>query len=234
LRYRQTVLGGAWAIFQPAIAAAAFTFIFRDMVGSTYGVPYRVFAYAGTLIWLLFSSFVGESSVSMLNSTQLVTKVYFPRVLLPLSVVGFTVLDFTLGLVILVGLIFVYGLDLGIAILMVPVVIVGVFMCAAGVSLFLSALTVKCRDFKFVIPFFLQIWFFTTPVIYPRSSLPEVVQNAIMFNPMAGWVELFRFCFFATPLDGHTMAATALLTTCLAIAGLIFFRQVETDFADVI
>lgn len=234
LRYRQTVLGGAWAIFQPAIAAAAFTFIFRDMVGSTEGVPYLVFAYAGTLVWLLFASFVAEASTSMLNSTDLITKVYFPRVLLPVSVVGFTLLDFLLGLLILVVLLLIYGLQIGIGLLAIPAVVVGVILCAAGVSFFLSALTVKYRDFKFVIPFLLQIWFFTTPVIYPLARLPESVQRVIVLNPMAGWVALFRHCCFGTPLDVRAVFTAALISIALAVVGLAFFRQVETRFADVI
>ena len=234
LRYRQTVLGGAWAILQPAVAALVFTLVFKDMVGSTHGVPYLVFAYSGTLAWLLLATSVGEAATSMVANTQLITKVYFPRLLVPVSVFGFTLLDFAFGFVILAVLMLWFGLAPSALVLLLPLVVSGIVLCALGVSVFLSALTVKYRDFKFVVPFLLQIWFFMSPIVYPMTALPPWVQRVLVFNPMTGWLGAFRHCLYGAPVSPREVVIAASLTIALVVGSLAYFRQVEVGFADII
>jgi lipopolysaccharide transport system permease protein len=234
VRYRQAVLGGMWAVLQPLAAALVFTFVFRGMVGETYGVPYIMFAFAGMLVWLLLSSTVGEASTILVDNSHLITKVYFPRLLVPLSALGFTLLDFVLGLVILAAFMLWFGTVPSLAILLMPLVALGVIACAVGVSALLSALTVKYRDFKFVIPYSLQLWLFLSPVIYPVERLPEWSQKLIILNPMAGWITAFRHCILGTPVDVTQVVIAVVMTLAVLLIGLSYFRQTEDTFSDIV
>jgi lipopolysaccharide transport system permease protein len=234
VRYKQAVLGGLWAVLQPAAAAAAFTLIFRNMVGSTGAVPYLVFAYSGVLLWQMVASIVGTGSMSLVDNAPLITKVYFPRLLIPLSVVAYSLVDFAIGSIILAGLMLWFGCGLSLAALSLPVAIAGAALCGLGISVFLAALTIKYRDFRFVVPFILQLWFFLSPVIYPITRLPMFAQNLIGLNPMTGWIELFRFGLFGGIFPIRAVIVSAVLSTAMTIFGIAYFRQVETHFADII
>lgn len=160
VRYKQAVLGGLWAVLQPVAAAVAFTLVFRRMVGSTGDTPYIVFAFSGVLLWQLLASIVGTGSISLVDNAPLITKVFFPRLLVPLSVVAFSLLDFLIGSTILAVLMIWFRPGVEITVLLLPVAVAGATLCALGVSVFHSALTIKYRDFRFVVPFFIQLWFF--------------------------------------------------------------------------
>jgi lipopolysaccharide transport system permease protein len=234
VRYRQAVLGGIWAVLQPLAAALVFTFVFRNMVGETYGVPYILFAYAGMLVWILLASTVAEASTILVDSSHLITKVYFPRLLVPLSALGFTLLDFLLGLVVLTVFMIWFGVVPGLGALLLPLVALGVVGCAVGISALLAALTVKYRDFKFVIPFALQLWLFLSPVIYPVERLPEWVQKVIIINPMSGWIMAFRHCILGTPVNAMQVVVATVTTLALLLLGLNYFRQTEDTFSDIV
>lgn len=234
VRYKQAVLGGLWAILQPMAAALAFTLVFRGMVGSTDGIPYLVFAYSGVLLWQLLASIVGAGSMSLVDNAPLITKVYFPRLLIPLSVIAYSLVDFAVGSIILAGLLFWFGSGLGPTIFFLPIAIGGAALCGLGISVFLSALTIKYRDFRFVVPFVVQIWFFLSPVIYPTSRLPQSVQTLIAINPMAGWLDLFRFSLFGGHCPVRGLVISSVLSVFIAVFAVAYFRQVETTFADII
>ena len=234
VRYRQAVLGGMWALIQPVAAAAAFSIIFRELIGETHGIPYFLFAYSGTLLWTLVSSTVSEGSISLLKNSLLLTKVYFPRLIMPLSTVGFSTLDLGVGLAVLGVIMGWYRVLPGLEVLIVPVVLVGTLVCALAVSVLLSALTVRFRDFRFVVPFGLQMWFFLSPVIYPVEVLGTGLQKIIAINPMVGWLSAFRACLFGSELDLVSLALAAGVTLLLSVVALIYFRQVEGTFSDIV
>lgn len=234
VRYKQAALGGLWAILQPVAAAAAFTLVFRGMVGSTGETPYLVFAFSGILLWQLLASIVGAGSMSLVDNAPLITKVYFPRLLVPLSVIGFALVDFLVGSTILAGLIIWFNLGVRTNLLFFPIAVAGTVFCALGVSVLLSALTIKYRDFRFVVPFAVQLWFFLSPVIYPAAKLPAKVQMVLSFNPMAGWIELFRYSLLGGSCDFGKITISAFLSIVIAISGVAYFRQVEDSFADII
>lgn len=243
VRYKQAVLGSLWAVLQPLAAAGIFTLVFSRLIGvQVEGVPYLLFAFSGMVPWLLFSTTVGGAASSLVDNTPLLTKVYFPRLLVPLSVIGYTLLDFLLGLAVLGVMLFVYWIVptpdayrivLTPAALALPLVALGILACAVGCGVFLAAMTVKYRDFRFIVPFMLQSWLFLSPVIYPISALPESVQGWLRFNPMAGFLEAFRDCLFDKPLDTQGLAISCAMTVALLMGGLAYFRQVEDHFADI-
>jgi ABC-type polysaccharide/polyol phosphate export systems, permease component len=234
-RYKQAVLGGLWAILQPAftalVLAVVFSSTFRD---SIHGTPYLLFVYTGTLPWLLLSSIVGNAAVHVVDNAHILTKVYFPRLLIPLAVTGYAVLDFVVGFVILVVLMIGFGVHLGLTVLFVPLVVVAILAAAIGVGVMLSALTARYRDFRFVVQFLLQLWFFASPVIYPPSILPRSVQSLMILNPMAGLISAFRHVLLGTPLEGWPVAVAAMFSVGLLLLGLVYFRQVEHNIADVV
>ncbi len=234
VRYKQAVLGGLWAILQPAAAAVAFTLVFRGIVGDTDGVPYMVFAFTGMVLWQLVAAVVGSGATSMVDDAPLITKVYFPRLIVPLAVVGFSLVDLLLGLVVLAVIMAWFGVVPGLAVLLLPVAVVGTLVCAVGTAVLLAALTIKYRDFRFVVPFFLQIWFFLTPVIYPSSRLPTWLASVLVANPMNGWICLLRGGVVGTPVDLTAVAVAAAVSGAVLVVGAFYFRHVEVGFADIV
>lgn len=234
VRYRQAVFGGLWALIQPVAAAAAFAVIFRGLVGETQGIPYFLFAYSGMLMWTMVASTVSEGSTSLLKNSLLLTKVYFPRLIMPLSTIGFVILDLVVGLLVLVVFMGWHRQVPGIGVLAVPFVLLGALVCALAVSVLLSALTVRYRDFRFVVPFGLQMWFFLSPVIYPVKVLGPGLQKIIMMNPMVGWLSAFRACLFGSDFDVMSLLVACGVTFLIAIAALVYFRQVEGTFSDIV
>jgi lipopolysaccharide transport system permease protein len=242
VRYKQTLLGAFWAILQPILATIIFTVFFGRLarVGSD-GLPYPVFAFAGLLPWNLFAQGLGHSADSLVGSSNLIRKVYFPRVLVPASSVLSSFADFVIALLVLFVLLFHYGIALRPALFALPFFAALATGTALGAGLWLSALNVQYRDVRHVVPFFIQMWLFVTPVIYPSSrvtaKLAELGLPAWLYglNPMVGAVEGFRWAVFGTGVrsPGLIGASTA-VAALLFVSGFFYFRRVERYFADIV
>jgi lipopolysaccharide transport system permease protein len=235
IRYRQTLLGGAWAVLQPLIAMLIFSFIFHRIAHvQSDGPPYTLFAYAGLAPWTFFSTSVSLSSNSLIANHQLVSKVYFPRIFIPLGAIGALLIDLLFSLGLLAILMLYYGWRLTPAILWLPVFVLGAILAASGSGLILSALNVSFRDIKYAVPFMVQMGLFVTPVIYPPSYLPQRLQFVLSLNPMSGVVTGFRHALLGSPASWAIMGTSLAVSVFLFIAGLFIFRHMEYRFADVI
>jgi lipopolysaccharide transport system permease protein len=234
-RYRQTALGVLWALIRPLTTMAIFAFVLGRLAKiDTGGVPYALFTYTGLLAWGFFASAVQTASTSVMGASSLVTKVYFPRLLLPLSSIGAATLDFLVAVVALAPLMLHYDVAPTPRLLLAPVVMLWVGLAAAGVGILLSAMVVFWRDFGHATSFLVQLWLYATPVLYPLQLLPESLQTWVFVNPMAGPVELFRWCVLATPVSAVGCAVSAATTVLSLLLGLLLFQRVERRFADVI
>lgn len=237
VRYKQTALGAAWAILQPLLTMAVFTAIFGRFAGlPSDGVPYAPFVYAGLLPWTYFSGAITNASQSLLANTNLVSKIYFPRLLIPASSCFAGLIDLGIAASVLLVLLPLTGVRPGPAgFLALPALVALLFLLALGCGLWLAALKVEYRDFQYVVPFLVQLWMFLTPVIYPASIVPERYRPLLALNPMVGVIEAFRAAVLGhraipwVPL-GVSAAATALIFA----GGLWYFRRMERTFADVI
>lgn len=237
IRYKQTALGGAWAILQPLANTLVFTLLFGRLAGldqKTGGVPYAVYVYTAQLAWTFFANSINNSSNSLVGSANLISKVYFPRLIIPLAAVGAGLVDFAVSAVVLLGMMLYFHTGLSAQILLVPVFLIGTILCATGVGTLLSALTVAYRDFRYVVPFMVQLWFFATPVIYPNSMIPAPWRGLMFLNPMTGLVDGFRSAFLGLPIHwGNTSLSLAISVVCF-LFGATYFRAVERRFADII
>ena len=235
IRYRQTLLGGLWAILQPFIAMLIFSFIFNRLAHvQSDGPPYRLFAYSGLTAWTFFSTSVSQSSNSLVASHQLVSKVYFPRIFIPLGAIGALLLDMMLSLGLFAVMMLFYRWPPTPALLWLPVFILGAILAAAGTGLILSALNVSFRDVKYAVPFMVQMGLFVTPVIYPERYIPHRWQILMGLNPMAGVVIGFRHALLGTPASWGIMGLSLTVSAFLFISGLLVFRRMESRFADII
>lgn len=238
VRYKQTVLGAVWAVIQPVAAAAIFTFVIgRVMRGPTDGIPGFIFYYSGLLPWTFFAAIVSGASQSLLNNERLMTKVYFPRVLVPMSTVGYAGLDFIVAAVVFGVVMAIFGFTPVFRIGPVLAALLCLLLCALGTGAALAALTVKYRDFRFVVPFLLQIWLYASPVIYPLSAVNRISPKAYYLfnlNPLAGAIDGFRAGITGTPLDVTALPIGLAVSLALFAAGLTYFRQVEDYFADIV
>jgi lipopolysaccharide transport system permease protein len=236
VRYKQTLLGALWAVLQPVFLMIVFSvFLGHFARVPSDGFPYPLFVFAALLPWQLFSQGMFEASQSVVSNEKLITRVYFPRLLIPLSAIGAPILDFCIAFAVLLGLMAFYGVFPGLPFLALPVWIVLALATSLGVSLWLSALNVRYRDVRYTIPFLTQVWLFATPVAYPSSLIPEQFRMLIGLNPMAGVVEGFRWSL----LGSHRMSLSLLavsfsVTALLLVSGLFYFRKVEHFFADVV
>jgi lipopolysaccharide transport system permease protein len=240
VRYKQTVLGVAWAVLQPLATMVVFTVVFRRMMGLTTGtVPYPVFAFAGLLPWMLFQNALGQSSNSLVGQAHLLSKVYFPRLLVPLSPVLSGLIDFGISMVVLAGLMAWYGQVPGWGIVLLPLFIVLAVVSALAVGLWFAALSVRYRDFRHVVPFISRMWMFLSPVAYPSEKLaeqlPERFRWLIDLNPMTGVLDGFRWALLggSGPLPSSIMVSTAAVLVVL-VTGLFYFRKVERTMADLL
>ena len=234
VRYKQTILGAAWAVIQPVFTVAVFSVIFGKLAGiDSGGVPYPVFAFAGLLPWQLFSTAVSAGGQSLVNQQHLLTKVYLPRVFIPASSIGTALVDFAVAFVVFLMLMLAYGMVPGWEMLVIPLLTIVAIMAALGVSLFLAALTVSYRDFRFVIPFMIQVWMYITPIIFPISLVPKRYQWLMALNPMTGVVEGFRSAALNSPWNFTNLAISCASATVLLMLGMIYFRKTESRFADV-
>jgi len=242
VRYKQTILGAAWAILQPLATMVVFTIFFGKMAKiPSEGVPYPLFSYTGLLPWTFFSQGLTQSSNSLVGSQHLITKVYFPRVAVPLASITSGAVDFLLAFLVLVGMMLAYGLRPGIAMLWLPALLLLAFATALGVGMWLSALNVEYRDVRYVVPFLIQLWLFVTPIIYPASEVTARLESFHLpgwlygLNPMAGVVEGFRWALLGTGTGpGAFMIASALVAFGLLVSGAAYFRRMERRFADIV
>ena len=236
VRYKQTVLGAAWAILQPLMTMLIFTLLFGQLAGiKTEGIPYPIFAFGGLLIWVFFSNSVTNSGNSLVGSSNLITKIYFPRMIIPAAAVGAGLVDLALAFVIQIGLMAYYKVQLTWAITMIPLLVILAALLALGVGMWLSALNVKYRDIRYAIPFLMQLWMFSSPIIYPVSMLPAKWQWVLMLNPLTGIIQNFRIALFGNqPFEWRSLGLSALITVVVVVYSAFSFRKMEKDFADVI
>lgn len=235
IRYKQTVFGAAWAVMQPLLLMVVFSVTIGRLsgVGPT-GVPYPLFVFAGLIPWTLFSSSLVGASNSLVGGEAIITKVYFPRLLLPFSSVGSFVLDFAISLGALAGVMLYYGAAPTLAILWLPALTAMALVAALGVGTFLSAVNVKYRDVKYVVPFLVQLWLFGSPVVYTSSLIPSEWHAIYALNPMTGVVEGFRWALIGGPRPDELILVSAVASVVVLLAALVYFRRVERTFADVI
>ena len=242
VRYKQTALGAAWAILQPLMGAAVFTLFFGRLAGiPADGLPYPLFSYTGLLIWMFFAQGLSQSANSLVGSANLITKVYFPRAIIPLSAVLGGLVDLAVASPVLLILMWHYGVWPGVGALVLPGLLLLALITTSGVGLFLSALNVEYRDVRYVVPFLIQLLLFLTPVIYPASKVAPVLARLGApewvwgLNPMAGVVEGFRWALLRAPTHpGPLIVASCVTGSLLLVTGAIFFRSVERSLADVV
>jgi lipopolysaccharide transport system permease protein len=235
VRYKQTVLGAAWAILQPFMTMVVFTIFFGKLANMpSDGFPYPVFVYTALVPWTFFANAVTASGNSLVGSAHLISKVYFPRLIIPLSAVGVAVVDFAVASSILLAMMVFYGVGWTINLLMAPILLLGVAFVALGVGTVLSALTVTYRDFRYVVPFMVQLWMFVTPVVYPASLVPEQWRWLLYLNPMSGFIENFRAVFLGKTFDFMGLGISTAVGLTLFLFGVAYFERVERKFADII
>jgi lipopolysaccharide transport system permease protein len=235
VRYKQTALGVAWAVLQPLLAMTLFTLVFGRLAKvPSDGIPYPLFSYAALLPWTFFSNAVTTSGTSVVGSAQLITKVYFPRLIIPGAAVAATLVDFAIALGLLAVLMVAYGAGVGPGVLlMLPLVLLTVIL-ALGVGAWTAAMTVRYRDFRHALPFAMQLWLFATPVIYPASLVPSGWRPLLMLNPLTGIIEGYRAALFGRPLDIASLALATVLSFLALWWGARTFRGMERTFADII
>src|SRR5205807_52072 len=235
IRYKQTLLGAAWAIIQPLFAMLLFTFFFGRLAHlPSDNIPYPLFAYAGLLPWTFFANAVTNSSNSLIGSANLVTKVYFPRMIIPAAPVLAGLIDLGIGFVLLVPLFIYYRVSIGWHLLFLPVLILLVTLIAFGVGMWMAAINVKYRDVRYALPFLVQLWLFASPVIYPLSLMPPKWRWLLMLNPLTGIVEGMRASLFGRPFDWPAIGVSFAVSILIAGFAAVFFRSVEDSFADII
>jgi len=235
VRYKQTVLGAGWAILRPFITMVIFSVVFGQLAKMpSDGYPYPVFVYAALLPWTFFAAAIGTSGGSLVGSSHLVSKVYFPRLIIPLSSVGAGLVDLLISTGILLLMMLYYGVGWSWNLLAAPLLLLFVIFTALGVGTLLSALTVAYRDFTHLTPFMVQIWMYITPVIFPVSLVPERWQWLLYINPMTGLIEGFRSAFLGKPFDMSGLGISFAIAVAIFLIGVAYFEKVERRFADII
>lgn len=236
VRYKQTAIGAGWAIFQPFITMVVFSVFFGELAKiPSDNVPYPIFVYVGLLFWQFFSSALSDTSSSLVNNQAIITKVYFPRLILPISSVITKFVDFLIATVILIGLMFYYGYTPNlVGLLLIPILLIITFMAATGAGLFLAAINVKYRDVRYALPFFIQMLLFVTPVIYP-ASIAGKYSIFLAINPMMGVIQNARAALLGTaPVNWMLLGISFVACLILLLIGIYVFKKVERYFADII
>ena len=236
VRYKQTVLGAAWAIIQPVMTMVVFTVFFGRLGGMSQfaDVPYPIFVYTALLPWTFFANSVNQSGHSLITGANLVSKVYFPRLIIPFASVGAGLVDFAISFAVMLCLMVFYGVSLTVNSLAVPLCVVGTILAAVGVGTFLSALAVAYRDFRYVIPFMIQIWMFASPVAYPLKVVPAQWRLVYALNPMTGIISGYRSALLGERFYWDCLFVSLLVAIVLFVAGAVYFRRVERRFADIV
>jgi len=237
VRYKQTVLGASWAILQPLMTMVIFSIIFGTVAKITPpdGIPYPIYAYTALLPWHLFSGALSGAAGSLISNQSMITKVYFPRILMPLASVISALVDFAIAFVVLIGMLIYYHITPGWGVLLLPLFTLLALMTALSVGLWLSSFNVKYRDFKYIVPFLLTFWQYATPVAYPATLIPEKWRLIFSLNPMTGVVEGFRWAL----LNQHTdvvplLIFSGVIMLLILVSGLVYFQRMERTFADVV
>jgi lipopolysaccharide transport system permease protein len=235
VRYKQTVLGALWAILQPLLMMVIFSLLFGRLAGiQSEGVPYPLFAYSGLLPWIFFSTAITSSGNSLVGSAHLITKVYFPRLIIPSAAVCAAMVDLALSFAVLIPLMLYYGVRPGWQVIMLVPLVALLMLLALGVGMWFSALNVKYRDVRFALPFLTQIWMFLSPVIYPSSQLPQKFKLLITLNPATGIIEGFRSALFGLPFNWLAITVSAIITLFGLAFAAFWFRRMEREFADLV
>lgn len=237
IRYKQAVLGIAWAVLQPLITMVVFTVIFSRLLGVTSGsaVPYALFSYTGLLPWQLFSGSLTRAGTSLVSNANLLTKVYFPRLVIPVSAVLAGVVDFAIAFVVLLGLMAYYHYPLTWQILWLPVLVALCVLTALTVAVWLAALNVMYRDVQYIIPFLVQLWMYVSPVVYPVNTVPQGPWRFVFgLNPVAGVIQGFRYAILGGTAPGRLLGVAVAVTAAFFVAGLFYFKRMERTFADVV
>jgi lipopolysaccharide transport system permease protein len=236
VRYRQTLLGAAWVLAQPLLGMSIFTVLFERVARfeAGPGLPYALFVLAGVVSWNLLASGVQGAGNSLLGASALVSKVYFPRLLLPLAAVLLAAVDFAVAGLLVAAALAYHAFLPPLALLLLPVVVLLVLALALGVGLWLAALNVRYRDVRVLVPFALQVWMYATPVVYPRAALPGPLPALLVFNPATGVVEALRACLLGTPLEPRVLVIALALTLLLLVSGAYAFRHTERTLVDLL
>ncbi|MCB0164533.1 MAG: ABC transporter permease [Anaerolineae bacterium] len=236
VRYKQTVLGAAWAIIQPFFTMVVFSLFFGRLAQvPSDGIPYPIFSYTALVPWTFFANGLNQASNSLVNSANLVKKVYFPRLVVPLAAVISGVVDFVLAFVVLILMILFYGIVPTANIIWLPYFLLLALCTSLGVALWLSAMNVQFRDVRYTVPFVVQFWLFATPIAYPSSLLSEPWRTLYAINPMVGVVEGFRWALLGTDTaPGPIIIVSSVVTLVLLVSGMFYFRRMEKTFADVV
>jgi lipopolysaccharide transport system permease protein len=235
VRYKQTALGAGWAIIQPLFTMVIFTIIFGAFAKiPSEGIPYPLFSYAALLPWTLFAEGIGRSTSSMITNSNMMTKVYFPRLVMPISGILSPVVDFAVAFIILIGMMLYYGFVPTINIVWLPAFIMLALATSLGVGLWLSALNVQYRDFQYTVPFIIQLWLYSSPVVYASSLVPEKYRLIYGLNPMAGVIEGFRWALLGTEPPSSMIFVSVLMVVLILISGAYYFKRMEKTFADVV
>lgn len=236
VRYKQTVLGAAWAIIQPFMTMVVFSLFFGKLAKiPSDGVPYPIFSFAALVPWALFSYGLTQSSLSLVTSANLIKKIYFPRLVIPIASILSGLVDFVIAFVVLLGMMAWFGIVPSMNILWTPALVLLALVTSLGVGLWLCALNVQYRDVKYMLPFLTQFWMFATPIAYPSSLLSEPWRTVYGINPMVGVVEGFRWALLGTDTQpGWTIISSAATALILLVTGALYFRRMERNFADVV
>lgn len=236
VRYKQTVLGAAWAIIQPFFTMVVFSVFFGNLAKvPSDGIPYPIFSYSALVPWSFFTYGLSQASNSLVSSARLITKVYFPRLTMPIATVLSGIVDFLLAFVVLLGMMLVFGIAPTVNVFWLPCFLLLALITSLGTGLWLSAMNVQFRDVRYIVPFITQIWMFLTPIAYPSSLLSEPWRTLYGINPMAGVVEGFRWALLGTDTaPGPIIIVSSLAAVALLVGGAFYFRRMEKSFADVV
>ncbi len=236
VRYKQTVLGAAWAIIQPAFSMVVFTLIFGNLAKlDSQGVPYAIFSFVALVPWTFFANALGQGSNSLVGSANLIKKVYFPRLAVPIATVLSALVDFSLAFVVLIGLLLWFKIKLTASLVFLPLFLLLALITALGVSLWLSALNVQFRDIRYVVPFTISLWQFASPVIYASTIIPDRWRTLYSLNPMVGVIDGFRWALLGTaPPPLISTLVSAGMAFLVLLSGSMYFRRMEKTFADVV
>jgi lipopolysaccharide transport system permease protein len=236
VRYKQTALGAAWAIIQPFFTMIVFSLFFGKLAKvPSDGIPYPVFSYAALVPWTFFANGLSESSNSLVSSSNLIKKIYFPRLAIPIATVLAGAVDFIIAFTVLILMMLYYGITPTVQTLWLPLFVLLAFVSSLGTGLWLSAMNVKFRDVRYIVPFIVQFWMFATPIAYPSSLLPEPWRTIYGLNPMVGVVEGFRWALLGTDTRPHGVVAfSAVAALLILVGGAFYFRRMEKMFADVV
>jgi lipopolysaccharide transport system permease protein len=233
VRYKQTAIGAGWAVLQPVLAMLIFTLVFGRLAKiDSSGIPYSVFAYAALVPWTFFSTALTQAAGSLLQNERLITKVYFPRLIIPLASVAGVLVDLGLASIVLIGLMLVFGIAPSIGLLLVPVFVLMAAIAAVGVGSMLAAMNVRYRDIRYVIPFLVQLWLFVSPVAYATKLVPSQWRLVYALNPMVGVIGGFRWAFLGTPVPVGQLLVSGGASIVILFFGLYVFRRFEDTFAD--